>query len=148
MLDVKRLKTKLNKYKLFVIMGAVGIVLMLIPVGTEKENMEHISYYSEQTDTFEFSLSAYEENIEHILSAVKGVGKVKVMLYLKSGAETVYISDGGYSSNVSKTLYPAFGGAVIVCEGGGSASVSLDITEAVASLTGLTSDKITVLRMK
>lgn len=148
MLDIKKLKVNLNKYKLYIIIGAVGIVLMLIPVGGQKKGAQTPSYVSEETEAFDFSVSVHEDNIEKLLSSVRGVGRVKVMLYLKSGAETVYISDGGYGSNVSKKLYPAFGGAVIVCDGGASPSVALNVTEAVASLTGLSSDKITVLQMK
>ena len=47
-----------------------------------------------------------------------------------------------------KTKYPVYKGAVVVCEGADHASVKLNIVQAVSSLTGLGSDKITVLKMK
>ena len=43
---------------------------------------------------------------------------------------------------------PTYLGAVIVCQGADSASVRLAIVEAVGSVTGLSTDKITVLKMK
>jgi len=39
-------------------------------------------------------------------------------------------------------------GAVVVCQGGDNASVRLAVVEAVSNATGLTSDRITVLKMK
>lgn len=39
-------------------------------------------------------------------------------------------------------------GAVVVCEGAGSAEVRLCITRAVSAYTGLSSDKIAVIKMK
>ena len=47
-----------------------------------------------------------------------------------------------------KTLYPVYQGAVVVCEGAERAAVRLAIVEAVSSLTGLGSDKISVIKMK
>jgi membrane peptidoglycan carboxypeptidase len=44
--------------------------------------------------------------------------------------------------------WPRFTGALIVCEGAGNASVRLALTQAVASLTGLTADRITVVKGK
>ena len=49
---------------------------------------------------------------------------------------------------VRKTLYPVYQGAVVVCEGAERAAVRLAIVEAVSSLTGLGSDKISVIKMK
>ena len=49
---------------------------------------------------------------------------------------------------VRQIIPPVYQGAVILCQGADSASVRLAIIQAVASATGLTSDKITVLKMK
>ena len=45
-------------------------------------------------------------------------------------------------------LSPTYLGAVIVCQGGDSPTVKLAIVEAVSNATGLSADKITVLKMK
>ena len=39
-------------------------------------------------------------------------------------------------------------GAIIVCQGGDSPTVRLNIVEAVSNVTGIGSDRITVLKMK
>ena len=48
---------------------------------------------------------------------------------------------------VSAVRYPQFQGAVVVCQGADRPSVRLDIINAVSALTGLGSDRITVVKM-
>lgn len=43
--------------------------------------------------------------------------------------------------------YPAFSGAIVVCDGGGDPQVILAVTSAVMSVTGLSSDNITIIKM-
>ena len=43
-----------------------------------------------------------------------------------------------------QTVAPEFRGALVVCPGGGDARVRLQLIEAVAALTGLGSDRISV----
>ena len=50
---------------------------------------------------------------------------------------------GGYRI-VFMDLYPEYKGALIIAENAGAA-IKLEITNAVSALTGLTSDKITVV---
>ena len=45
-------------------------------------------------------------------------------------------------------VYPQFQGALIVSEGADNAAVRWNIVSAVSSLTGLGTDKITVVKMK
>ena len=47
---------------------------------------------------------------------------------------------------MTRTLYPTYRGALVVCQGGDRADVRLTVTEAVASLTGLSADRITVAK--
>ena len=42
--------------------------------------------------------------------------------------------------------YPRFVGALIVCEGGDRADVQLKVTQAVSALTGLSSERISVVK--
>ena len=49
---------------------------------------------------------------------------------------------------VRQIIPPVYQGAVILCQGADSAQVRLSILQAVASATGLSTDKITVLKMK
>ena len=47
---------------------------------------------------------------------------------------------------VTRQVYPTYRGALVVCQGGDQAAVKLAVTEAVAALTGLTADCITVAK--
>ena len=103
------------------------------------------------------------------MGKIQGTGKLQVMLTLKSGSrlqlaedtdrdegggevsssrETVTINRGsGYEDIVvTQQFYPAYQGAVVVCQGADQAAVRLAVTEAVAVLTGLSSDRITVVK--
>ena len=64
--------------------------------------------------------------------------------------ETVLVTDAQRSQNglVRQVNPPQYQGAVILCQGAGSPSVKLSVVEAVSDATGLTYDRITVLKMK
>ena len=64
--------------------------------------------------------------------------------------ETVTLNRGsGYEDVViTQQMDPVDQGAVVVCQGADQPSVRLAVTEAVAALTGLSSDKITVVKWK
>jgi stage III sporulation protein AG len=49
---------------------------------------------------------------------------------------------------VRQVIPPKYQGAIIVCQGAEKATVRLQVVEAVVNVTGLTADKITVLKMK
>ena len=104
--------------------------------------------------------------------AMDGVGRVQVMLTLRSGetlslAEdssatlgsggdvrqdsqvlTVNRGSGKQEVVVTQRLYPTYQGAVVVCQGAGDSRVRLRVMETVAVLTGLSSDKISVVQWK
>lgn len=147
-----------NKYVVIGICG-LAILLILLPWGSGKSKNESV----QPQTAAEFDLEAYEERLEDILSEIKGVRHARVFLSVESGMETVYAVDvdetvsedktvvkretvisGGDGVRV-KVLQPRFSGAVIVYSGAESASLRLNLTSAVSSATGLSSDKITVL---
>ena len=111
------------------------------------------------------------ELLGDILSQIHGAGKVQVMLTVASGEETHFQTDIKQSnseqtdSSQSDTVIitdadrnqaglikqinpPVYRGAIIVCQGADSASVRLAIVDAVAKVTGLSADRICVLKMK
>ena len=107
------------------------------------------------------------ESLEQILGQIEGVGRVKVMLTQSAGEITIYQEDTDHSADtvredtvlvtgesrqemglVRQVIPPKYQGAVVVCQGGDRAAVRLAIVDAVAAVTGLTSDRITVLKMK
>ena len=114
-----------------------------------------------------------EGEMEDILSKISGVGQVQVMLTVDTDgtrqlaqdtelsysgsteapedysrkSETVLVDGGeGDRTVVTQTRYPTYRGALVVCQGGDRAAVALAVTEAVAALTGLSADRITVAK--
>ena len=101
---------------------------------------------------------------------ISGAGKVSVLLTQSAGEETVYqideeVSGSGSDNSRRQTVLvsgtgreetglirqvraPTYLGAVVVCQGADNASVRLAVVEAVKSATGLTADRISVLKMK
>ena len=118
----------------------------------------------------EFSLEAEEKRIADALENIAGVGEVSVVLTLKSSVEqrvardesteyrtlsegyelnsesaaVLFKGDNGEEPVVLKYLYPEYKGALIVADNIG-ASLRLELTNAVAALTGLSTDKISVV---
>jgi stage III sporulation protein AG len=54
-------------------------------------------------------------------------------------------SSGSGSPIIAKRIYPQYQGALVVCEGAGDVKVQMAVLEAVAALTGLRSDAVTVV---
>lgn len=168
-LDVKKLREFVQKYRLAFLVLAAGVLLLLWPGG----GTSTVRAAREETGAPgpEFDLEALEVKLARVLSKIDGAGEVSVVLTVKDGVEQVYAADGSWSQDGSgreerretvvistgsgteevvpvQQRYPAFQGAVVVCQGGGSAEVRLLVTQAVAALTGLGADRISVCKSK
>ena len=153
-----------KKYQIPLLILVVGIALMLIP--TRKFSAEKSE---EKASVQPFSLADTQAEMERILGNVVGVGRVNVMLTLKSGNALQLAEDKDYSERetekkqgsqvvklnrgsgtqevvITNEIYPTFLGAVVVCDGANDPAVRLTVTEAVSVLTGLSSDKISVAK--
>lgn len=156
---MERITDLLKRYRYGLLVLAIGLGLMLLPT-SEKQAVPVPS--ERQTESMPIA-----EELERILSQIQGVGKVTVLLTQAAGEITVYQEDTDQSGDslredtvlitdesrqeqglIRQILPPQYQGAVIVCQGGDRASVRLDVVSAVSAVTGLTSDKITVLKMK
>ncbi len=171
MTEVKQGIVKLTgfagKYKYILLVIAAGFLLLTFPAG-ERSGKE-----VEKTESF--NLQAFEKQVERTLSECEGVGRCKVMLSANSGPESVFAKEaresrrederaresdidtkpsvisggsGGESPVLIKELYPEFRGAVVICDGAGSAVLREKVVSAVSALTGLRSDRISVIKMK
>ncbi len=152
---------KKNRYVLLVLL--CGLVLLCWPQ-RKQQTQQDIPQQTGQTESL-------EERLEKILSQVSGAGTVRVLLTQAGSGETIYqtddtestqengsslrretvlVSDGSrqQAGLVRQTQAPVYRGAVVVCQGGDTAPVRLAIVEAVAGVTGLPSNRITVLKMK
>ena len=130
---------------------------------------------AEESNRADETLVDLETELEELLSQVEGAGAVHVMLRYAASPRTVYQTDstqeirtgteeketvteirtvlasGGSSKEepvVVQVMSATFQGAVVVAQGADNARVKLDLVSAVSSLTGLGTDKITVIKMK
>ncbi len=161
---VEKAVALLKKYKYVSLVLLIGIVLLMIPSG-KKEAPEPTV---ERTD--EEYIAQIEERLCDMLSNIDGAGKVRLMLTPQYGSRTEYHSDlhtdqdadsasedrktvilstgSAYDkAAVSAVRYPQFLGALVVCQGAQNPAVKLDIVSAVSALTGLGTDRITVVKM-
>lgn len=156
-----------GKYKYILLVIAAGFLLLTFP-GGEKSGKEEKRSES-------FNLQAFEKQVEKTLSECEGVGRCKVMLSVSSGPESVFAKEaresrredeGSRESDIDtkpsiisggageetpvliKEMYPEFRGAVVICDGAASAALRGKVIEAVSALTGLRSDRISVIKMK
>ena len=150
-----------KKYRLTALILVLGLLLLLLP---EKQTQPSLPEESPRNVSLEESLAA-------MLCRLEGAGKVQVLLTESAGAETLYqtdadisLTDSGRDSRettvritgadradtglVRQVNPPEYQGALVLCQGADQAQVRLAIVEAVMSVTGLRSDRITVLKMK
>ena len=158
----------IRKYRLPLLVFLIGVILALLPVRAKSTPKDKTA---EEKTQASFDLSATQQQLETLLSAIDGAGRVRVMLTLSSSEQAVYQTDsrtvtssgsttqetetvfrqtGGSEKEpaVQSVVYPRYQGALVICDGAGRASVRLAIIQAVSSLTGLGSNKIAVVKMK
>lgn len=141
-----------------VLVLAVGCLLLLIPSGQVSQEQGEQTGQEDET----FALEQFERRLEQVLSRVEGAGEVRVVLALSSSGRRVLAQDRqqdgtgastqtitiGSSANQQvvpvQTLAPVYRGALVVSSGAADARVRLDLTRAVAVLTGLGTDCICV----
>lgn len=161
----ERISEYVKNYRYVLLIVLAGIILMALP---EKEAEENAYEKVQEQATVQMDL---EVSLAQILSKIEGAGKVEVLLTQAAGERTLYQTDETLSSRsdseetrrdtvmisgsdrqekglIKQVIPPTYLGAIIVCQGANQAAVRLSIMEAVMSVTGLTSDKITVLKMK
>lgn len=166
-MEIKGLKLFKTVKSSQILIGAlvIGIMLLVIPWGSGSKEPEQQTAVQPVPS---FDLEAEERRLEAALSKIEGAGKVTVVLTLDTSSERKLAEDRESSSDTEADgstrirdstetvkmsdeavtliyVYPRYRGALIVCTGAGSA-LRLEITRAVAALTGLSTDKITVIK--
>ena len=154
-------KELVKKYRYVILVVLAGLFLMALPDGKNTEAQP------EPTAPETEARQELQAALEDILGQIHGAGRVRVLLTKREGERTVYQTDEDFTSSgerqdtvllngadrtqtglVRQVNPPTYLGAIIVCQGADSASVRLAIVQAVGSVTGLSTDKITVLKMK
>ena len=154
------------------ILGIIGVVLIIIsefvtekPKSQEKEQVQS-SFFDYESDI--------ENRLSDIISQINGAGRVKVMVTLKSGEEKKYaynemfqakndenssdskteneyvVIDGekGDECVLLKTEFPEIQGVIVVCDGGDNSVIKNEITNAVSALLNISTNNISVIKMK
>lgn len=156
----EKLRGWLRKYKLALLVLALGVLLLAWPTGGEKP-----APASEEARLSSFDPGEVERKLERVLGKIDGAGEVTVALTVSDGVQrryavdetrkgeeeqtqTVIISTGSGTQEAVSVgeRWPDFQGAVVVCQGGGDPEVRLLVTQAVCALTGLGADRVTVCR--
>ena len=155
-----------DKYKFVALVVLIGAVLLLWPSGKQTAS-------GSSSDAMPAKAQDVQGEMEEMRSKISGVGQVQVMLTVDTDgtrqlaqdtelsysgstaapedysrrSEAVVVDNGdGDQTVVIQTQYPTYRGALVVCQGGDRAEVKLAVTEAVAALTGLSADRITVAK--
>lgn len=159
-MDREKLRDIFRKYRAVGLVLLAGLLLLLLPTGKSS---------GQERQTSDDTLEETERRMAQLLGRMSGVGRVQVMLSLKTGPTlqlaqdmdleqeegslrqrsqpvTVNRGSGWQEALVTRQDYPVYQGAVVVCQGAGSSAVRLAVTEAVAALTGLSTEKITVVQ--
>lgn len=160
---LSRWKGALGRYQTIILVLAAGVALMLLPTGGQKDEPQLQEQSAGAVDGFD--LEDFESRLSDALSRIDGAGETQVVLTLKSGSRKILAQDverdgertvtsavtvgkGSSAQEVVQlqTLSPQFQGALVVCPGGNDPEVRLRLMQAVAALTGLGSDKISICK--
>lgn len=154
---VKDIRAVLKKYRGAVLVLLCGIALMCLP--RQQETKKATVPEVQQT---------LEQALEKILSQVSGAGEVRVLLSGQLSETKRYQTDDTQSGSgelrqetviltgenrvqtalVRQTEAATYRGAIVVCQGAENPKVALSVVQAVAAVTGLSTNRITVLKMK
>ena len=165
-MDLSKLKDRgiylIKKYKFVLLILSIGLVLILMPTDTKSDqNDSPLNTAKEQSHISEEALSK-------ILKKINGAGRVEVLLSMEYSEQKDYQLDVDYSTSstdkqktvtvtdsqrnetglIRKIYAPVYRGAIVVCDGADDPNVQLSVIQAVANLTGLRSDQISVLKMQ
>ena len=159
----EKVRLWIKEYRYVILVLVLGILLMMLPQGKTEEKKDD-NVLIPETEAVE----TLQGQLEQLLSLVQGAGKVRVLLTEAEGERVIYQTDGEQGSQnstradtvivsdsaraesglVQQILPPSYMGAIILSQGADSASVRLSLIEAVSIATGLSSDRISVLKMK
>lgn len=104
----------LRKYRIPLLVFLLGVALALVPGKTKKTDAQQTTAASADTA---FDLSATQKQLEALLSAIDGAGRVRLMLTLSSGEQIIYQTDSrtvtasGSTTQETQTVFRQPGGS-------------------------------------
>ena len=141
---VKDIRAVLKKYRGAVLVLLCGIALMCLP---RQQETKKAAVPEVQQQTLEQAL----EKLSGQLSETKryqtddtqsGSGELRQETVILTGENRVQ------TALVRQTEAATYRGAIVVCQGAENPKVALSVVQAVAAVTGLSTNRITVLKMK
>lgn len=154
-----------KKTKILMLVGIFGIIIILL-----SEYIPHTTPIKKTNDNYISYVDNLEQKTEYIISSINGVGKCNVMITIKNTKESVYAknndsssSDSSYSTSSEYVFYdgtngdepvlikefmPEIQGVVVVCQGGDNPVIQSQIVNAISSLYGISSTKISISRLR
>jgi len=169
-IDLKKLFGQIKNTKALIIIFIVGIVLLMLPTGNSEKTKEIA-----ETDEFLKYQDELEQDLENIISKIKGVGSVDVMVTLEDSGNTYFAKDesenltetdsetnkskelthvlkGEGSSEesplITKKTYPLVSGVLICAKGAENVQIKNNIIKAAQALLGVKTHRIEVLERK
>lgn len=166
-MKTERMQTLWNRYKYAILTALLGAGILLWG-GSPQEVGTALPAEPLMTDA-----AALQTQLEEILKNAAGVGEVRVLLTLDSSGErqlaqdikrefrgqtdtpeeysessqTVLVdADSGEGPVETRRICPTYRGALVVCQGGDRPEVQLAVIRAVSVLTGLSSDRVAVVK--
>lgn len=162
-MDAEGVRAAWDKYKFAILALAIGAGLMIWPTGRRVVTPSEAAPPARNL----------QEELRETLGKISGVGQVWVLLTEESdgtrtlaqnrkvsfrgdsaapseyseSAEAILTDAGtGDAVVVTRTEYPTYRGALVVCEGADRPAVRLAVTEAVTALTGLPANRVAVAK--
>lgn len=168
----------IQKVAILLVASLVLVVLSLPHSQKDQEEKKQAKQSTQEEMSKEQEVKALEGRLVQALSKVDGVGKVSVMITLKSSKESVVNKDVPYEKSeekegskvrksissseqtilveedgksapyVIKELEPEIEGVLVIAQGGEQAAIQKEITDAVMALFHVSANKVKVLKME
>lgn len=170
---LSKFKDSPNKLRLAVILGAAGMLLILVSeiVPDKEENLtEPQTVQTDDEDDTELFKRKTEQELKEMLEQIAGVGSCEVMVTVEGTTEYVYAENVSRSTDenadrksdrldenivliekggekqalIKRVIKPQISGVMIVCEGGGDTRVNERVLKAVSTALNISSNRVCV----
>lgn len=163
---LKRIYKGDKKLRLFILLGAVGMILILL-----SEMLPSAKTSPKKTDDmYQQYIASLEKETAELIASIDGAGRCRVMITLKDGNESVYArntQENNSDSSISrsdeyifcdgesgdepvliKQYFPRIQGIAVVCDGAEDTFVRESILQSLSSLYNVPVSKISVSKLK
>ena len=138
------LESFFSGFKIFKDKKKLSAVIILLSVGIMLVAVSGVS--EESGGKQEISLAEYkaelEDELENMCSAIKGVGKCRVMLTFERGEENTYKGSSLVESKPPRVL-----GVSVVCRGADSPEIKRALVDMLSALFDIGTNRISVLKL-